>query len=47
LLTKRVLLGGRFFYIVHIKNTTALTLKNEICDVLSRYNLQIGNIRWQ
>lgn len=37
----------RFFDIVHVKDTTALTLKNEICAVLSHYNLQIENIRGQ
>ncbi|KAG6626865.1 hypothetical protein CIPAW_15G082100 [Carya illinoinensis] len=35
----------RFFHIVHVKNTMALTLKNEICVLLSRYDLQIENIR--
>jgi hypothetical protein len=25
----------RFFHIVHVKDTIALTLKNKICDVLS------------
>jgi hypothetical protein len=37
----------RFFHIVHVKDTTALTLKNEICSVLSRYDLPIENIRGQ
>ncbi|XP_050263883.1 uncharacterized protein LOC126708104 [Quercus robur] len=37
----------RFFYVVHVRDTTALTLKNEICAVLSRYNLHIENIRGQ
>ena len=37
----------RFFYVVHVRDTTALTLKNEICVVLSRYNLHIENIRGQ
>ena len=35
----------RFFHIVHVRDTTALTLKNEICAVLSHYNLHIENIR--
>ncbi|XP_059458397.1 uncharacterized protein LOC132187992 [Corylus avellana] len=35
----------RFFYIVHVKDTSASTLKKEICVVLSRYSLQIENIR--
>ncbi|XP_050248602.1 uncharacterized protein LOC126695841 [Quercus robur] len=37
----------RFFYVVYVRDTTALTLKNEICAVLSRYNLHIENIRGQ
>ncbi|XP_075663245.1 uncharacterized protein LOC142632793 [Castanea sativa] len=37
----------RFFHVVHVKDTTTLTLKNEICVVLSRYNLHIENIRGQ
>jgi hypothetical protein len=37
----------RFFHIVHVKHTTTLTLKNEICNVISRYNLPIENIRGQ
>ena len=36
-----------FFHIVHVRDTTALTLKNEICAVLSHYNLHIENIRGQ
>ncbi|XP_059434146.1 uncharacterized protein LOC132167252 [Corylus avellana] len=34
----------RFFDLVHVKDTSALTLKNEISDVLSRYRLDIQNI---
>ena len=37
----------RFFHVVHCRDTTALTLKNEICAVLSHYNLHIENIRGQ
>ena len=37
----------RFFHAVHVRNTTALTLKNEICAVFSHYNLHIENIRGQ
>uniref|UniRef100_A0A2N9HA84 TTF-type domain-containing protein n=1 Tax=Fagus sylvatica TaxID=28930 RepID=A0A2N9HA84_FAGSY len=36
-----------FFHIVHVRDITALTLKKEICAVLSRYNLHIENIRRQ
>ena len=31
----------RFFHVVHVRDTTALTLKNEICAILSHYNLHI------
>ena len=41
------LLKERFFHIVHVRDTTALTLKKEICAVLSCYNLHIENIRGQ
>lgn len=37
----------RFFHVVHVNDTTASTLKKNICAVLSRYNLQIENIRGQ
>ncbi|KAL0016445.1 hypothetical protein SO802_003514 [Lithocarpus litseifolius] len=37
----------RFFYVVHVRDTTALTLKNEKCVVLSHYNLHIENILGQ
>nr|XP_023873541.1 zinc finger MYM-type protein 1-like [Quercus suber] len=37
----------RFFHVMHVRDTTALTLKNEICVVLSHYNLHIENIRGQ
>nr|XP_023922400.1 zinc finger MYM-type protein 1-like [Quercus suber] len=37
----------RFFHVVHVRDTTALTLKNEICAVISHYNLHIENIRGQ
>jgi hypothetical protein len=36
-----------FFYIVYVKDTTALTLKNELYNVFSRYDLLIENIRGQ
>ena len=32
-------LSERFFYIVGVENTSASTLKKEICDILARYNL--------
>ncbi|XP_077215547.1 uncharacterized protein LOC143850140 [Tasmannia lanceolata] len=37
----------RCFDLVHVRDTTALTLKKEICAVLSRHNLNIQNIRDQ
>ena len=37
----------RFFHVVHVRDTTALTLKNEICAILSHYNLHVENIRGQ
>ena len=33
-----------FFRLVHVSNTAALTLKNEIYGVLSYHNLDIQNI---
>jgi hypothetical protein len=36
-----------FFYIVYVKDTTALTLKNELYNVFSRYDLLIENIQGQ
>ncbi|XP_034924224.1 uncharacterized protein [Populus alba] len=37
----------RFLDIVHVKDTTALTLKKEISFVLSHHNLDVQNIRGQ
>ena len=37
----------RFFDLVHVKDTLALTLKNEISDVISRHRLDIQNIHGQ
>ena len=36
-----------FFHVVHVRDITALILKNEICVVLSRNNVHIENIRDQ
>jgi hypothetical protein len=36
-----------FFEVVHVSDTVALTLKKEIYSLLSRYNLDIQNIRGQ
>jgi hypothetical protein len=37
----------RFFDIVIVKDTSALTLKNKISDVVSQYCLDIQSIRGQ
>ncbi|KAI8533309.1 hypothetical protein RHMOL_Rhmol11G0287300 [Rhododendron molle] len=37
----------RFFGVVHVPNTTSLTLKNEIYSILSHHILNIQNIRGQ
>ncbi|XP_073050714.1 uncharacterized protein [Primulina eburnea] len=37
----------RFFDIVHVSDTTAVTLKKEICNVLGQHNFHIKDIRGQ
>ena len=37
----------RFFHIVHVRDTTTMALKNEICAVHSHYNRRIENIQGQ
>jgi hypothetical protein len=37
----------RFFDIIHVTDTSAMTLKNKLLSVLSPYNLEIENIRGQ
>ncbi|XP_019414751.1 PREDICTED: zinc finger MYM-type protein 1-like [Lupinus angustifolius] len=37
----------RFFDIVHVKETTSITLQKAICGVLSQHNLDVSNIRGQ
>ncbi|XP_073133423.1 uncharacterized protein [Henckelia pumila] len=37
----------RFFEVVNVENTNALTLKKEICNVLNQYNLSVENLRGQ
>lgn len=37
----------RFFEVVNVNDTNASTLKHEICNVLSRYNLLVENLRGQ
>ncbi|GAV65166.1 Dimer_Tnp_hAT domain-containing protein/DUF4371 domain-containing protein [Cephalotus follicularis] len=37
----------RFFDLVHVSDTYALTLKNEISSIFSRHNLDIQNLRGQ
>ena len=41
------LLQERFFEIVHVKDTTSLTLKKKISKVLTRHNLHIRDLRGQ
>jgi hypothetical protein len=40
-------LQERFFDLVHVKNTKALTLKAEICNVLSNHGFDLQNLRGQ
>ncbi|PVH64542.1 hypothetical protein PAHAL_2G299700 [Panicum hallii] len=40
-------LQERFFDLVHVRNTKALTLKAEICYVLSTYGFDVQNLRGQ
>ncbi|KAL0011211.1 hypothetical protein SO802_006319 [Lithocarpus litseifolius] len=44
---KNSFIKEHFFHVVHVRDTTALTLNKEICAVLSCYNLHIENIRGQ
>ncbi|XP_059654755.1 uncharacterized protein LOC132301530 [Cornus florida] len=44
---KNGLLKERFFGVVGVKDTTTLTLKKEISDVLTLYDLQIDDMRGQ
>ena len=37
----------RFLDLVHVSNTSALTLKSEICSILSQHNLNVEDIRGQ
>ncbi|XP_058753009.1 uncharacterized protein LOC131626167 [Vicia villosa] len=36
-----------FFDVAHVKDATSLTLKEAICDILSRHNFDVSNIRGQ
>ena len=44
---KNGILRERFFDLVHVRDTTSLTLKKELYIVLSRNSLNIQNIRGQ
>ena len=44
---KKGFIKEHFFHVMHVRNTTALTLKNEICAVISYYNLHVENIQGQ
>ncbi|KAL5843061.1 hypothetical protein ACOSQ3_013664 [Xanthoceras sorbifolium] len=37
----------RFFQVMSVNDTNSSTLKKEICDVLTRYNLSVENLRGQ
>lgn len=37
----------RFFDLIHVSDTTAATLKKELCNVLTRHNLSVDNILGQ
>lgn len=37
----------RFFELVHVDDTMAITLKKEVCDVLSMHGLHVSDIRGQ
>ncbi|PNX79290.1 repressor of the inhibitor of the protein kinase-like protein [Trifolium pratense] len=41
------LIQERFFDVAHVNDTASLTLKEKICDILSRHNLDVSNIRGQ
>ncbi|XP_059630207.1 uncharacterized protein LOC132273209 [Cornus florida] len=40
-------LQERLFDLVHVKDTTSLNLKKDLCAVLSHYNLDVHNLRGQ
>ncbi|XP_074562492.1 uncharacterized protein LOC141819003 [Curcuma longa] len=40
-------LQERFFDVIHVKNTKAITLKDELCSVLRNHSLDIKNLRGQ
>ena len=40
-------LNARFFNIVGVENTSAITLKSEISTILARFNVPIQNMRGQ
>jgi GGDEF domain-containing protein len=41
------LIRERFFDVEHMNDTTSLTLKKTTCDILSRHNLDVSNLRGQ
>jgi len=40
-------LQERFFNLIHVKNTKALTLKRELSSLLSKYSFDVQNLRGQ
>ncbi|XP_074291507.1 uncharacterized protein LOC141618305 [Silene latifolia] len=44
---KNVSIKERFLQLVRVNDTSAVTLKRELCLVLKKHNLRVENIRWQ
>jgi len=44
---KAGLIQERFFDVARVNNTSSLTLKEVVCGILSRHNLDVSNIRGQ
>jgi hypothetical protein len=40
-------LQERFFQLIHVRNTKSLTLKGELCALLSKHAFDIQNLRGQ
>ena len=40
-------LQERFFHLIHVANTKSLTLKRELCSVLSKHRFDVQNMRGQ
>ncbi|XP_074265702.1 uncharacterized protein LOC141588147 [Silene latifolia] len=44
---KKGLVKERFFHLVRVNDTSAATLKNEVCAIFTKYNLSVENLRGQ